>query len=152
MVNRGSSTRSPTTTCTAAVNRIPTPPRRKAMSFTSHQRVAPQVWAVSSQTTFMSHSARRSAEFVVSVEERDQLVVWSRGSSRLAVRARIVLACAQPGVSYDEVAAAVGVSPMTVRAWRQRFVESRLAGLRDKERPGRPKADLVLSDAEREQL
>lgn len=100
----------------------------------------------------MSQSARPGVKLVLSDEERDQLVVWSRGSSRLAVRARIVLACAEPGVSHEKVAADVGVSRMTVRAWRRRFAEDRLAGLSDRERPGRPKADLVLSDAEREQL
>jgi transposase-like protein len=89
---------------------------------------------------------------VLSDGERDQLAVWSRGSSRLAVRARIVLACAEPGVSDERVAADVGVSRMTVHAWRRRFAEDRLAGLGDRARPGRPKADLVLSDAERQQL
>jgi transposase len=99
----------------------------------------------------MSHTVRR-VEFVLSDGERDQLAVWSRGSSRLAVRARIVLACAEPGVSDERVAADVGVSRMTVHAWRRRFAEDRLAGLGDRARPGRPKADLVLSDAERQQL
>jgi transposase len=100
----------------------------------------------------MSHSAHRPVELALSDDERDQLVVWSRGSSRLAVRARIVLGCAEPEMSYEKVAANVGVSRMTVHAWRRRFAEDRLAGLTDRERPGRPKADLVLSDAEREQL
>jgi transposase len=89
---------------------------------------------------------------VLSDAERDQLVVWSRGSSRLALRARIVLACAEPGVVYEKVAVDVGVSRMTVHAWRRRFAENRLAGLNDRERPGRPKAELVISDGEREQL
>jgi transposase len=100
----------------------------------------------------MSHSVRRGVEFVLSDDERDQLVAWSRGSSRLALRARIVLACAEPGVVYEKVAADVGVSRMTVHACRRRFVEHRLAGLSDRARPGRPKADLVVSDSEREQL
>ena len=41
---------------------------------------------------------------------------------------------------------------MTVRKWRRRFAEERLAGLADHDRPGRPAADLVLTDAERDQL
>jgi transposase len=94
----------------------------------------------------------RGSELVLSDVERDQLVVWSRGASRLALRARIVLACAEPGVVYEKVAADVGVSRMTVHAWRRRFAENRLAGLSDRERPGRPKAELVISDGEREQL
>ena len=89
---------------------------------------------------------------VLSGDERDQLVAWSRGSSRLAVRARIVLACTEPGVSDERVAANMGVSRMTVQVWRRRFARDRLAGLSDRARPGRPKAELVLSDGEREQL
>ncbi len=86
-------------------------------------------------------------------DERDQLVVWSRmSSSRLAVRARIVLACAGPGVVYERLAADLGVTAMTVGKWRKRFAESRLDGLCDVERMGRPKAELVLTDEEREQL
>ncbi len=79
-------------------------------------------------------------------------MAWSLGSSRLAVRARIVLACAEPGVVYARLAADLGVSAMTVIKWRKRFAVSRLDGLRDGERGGRPKTALVLSDAEREQL
>jgi len=85
--------------------------------------------------------------------ERNQLVVWSQDSSaRLAVRAQIVLRCAEPGAVYERVAVDLGVTTMTVAKWRQRFLEARLDGLSDTQRPGRPKAVLVLSDAEREQL
>jgi transposase len=91
-------------------------------------------------------------EFVLSDDERDQLVRWSRGSSRLAVRAAIVLRCAESGVVYERVAAELGVSTMTVGKWRKRFAQSRLAGLEDEQRPGRPKAGLVLTGAERVQL
>jgi transposase len=86
--------------------------------------------------------------------ERDQLVRWSRAGSapRLATRARIVLACGEPGVVYERVAAELGVTTMTVGKWRRRFVESRLDGLADGARPGRPKAELELTEEEREQL
>jgi transposase len=94
-----------------------------------------------------------SAEFVLTDDERDQLVAWSRGGSlRLAVRARIVLACAEPGVVYERLAAELGVTTMTVGKWRRRFAVAGLAGLADSERAGRPKAELVLTDAERDQL
>jgi len=37
--------------------------------------------------------------------ERAQLLRWSHGeSARLAVRAKIVLACAEPGVVYEQLA------------------------------------------------
>ncbi|MFC4566103.1 IS630 family transposase [Nocardiopsis mangrovi] len=68
------------------------------------------------------------------------------------MRARIVLRCAQPGAVYARIAAEVGVSEMTVGKWRRRFSEARLDGLSDRERSGRPKAGLVLSDDERQQL
>src|SRR5258707_2216209 len=100
----------------------------------------------------MSHSVGRGVGLVLSDEERDELVALSRCSSRLAVRALIVLGCTDPGVSDEKVAVDVGVSRMTVQVWRRRFAEDRLAGLIDRQRPGRPKADLVLSPGEREQL
>src|SRR6266516_4562110 len=101
----------------------------------------------------MSRTGRAAAEFVLTDGERDQLARWTRGPSpRLAVRARIVLACAEPGVVYQRVAAGLGVTEMTVGKWRKRFAGARLGGLCDGARPGRPKAGLVLADAERDQL
>jgi transposase len=52
----------------------------------------------------------------------------------------------------DNDAAECSLRPMTLSKWRRRFAEERLKGLVDGERPGRPKADLVLSDTERAQL
>ena len=61
-------------------------------------------------------------------DERRQLLRWSLGggSARLAVRAKIVLACAEPGVVYERVAAELGVTTMTVGKWRKRFAQDRL--------------------------
>jgi transposase len=70
---------------------------------------------------------------------------------RFVERARIVLACAG-GAPNARVAAEVGVTVSTVRKWRGKFAAERLAGLEDAVRIGRPKADLVLSEAERDQL
>src|ERR671921_2769445 len=101
----------------------------------------------------MSRTDRAVAEFVVTDAERAQLLRWSHGeSARLAVRAKIVLACAEPGVVYERVAAELGVTTMTVGAWRKRFARARCDGLADGRRAGRPKAELVVTDAEREQL
>ena len=90
---------------------------------------------------------------VLADEDRAELARWSReGSAWLAERARIVLACAEPGSGVARVAAQLGSTRMTVRKWRRRFAGEGLAGLADHDRPGRPVADLVLTGAERDQL
>jgi len=94
----------------------------------------------------------RPAEIVLTDEERERLGSWSRESSRLGVRARIVVACAKPGVVYADVARELGVSVMTVNNVRRRFADERVEGLRERSRSGRPKAGLVLTDVERDQL
>ena len=82
-----------------------------------------------------------AAPLVLTDEDRAELVRWSQGSSpMLAERARIVLACAEPGSGVARVAAELGSTRMTVRKWRRRFAEDGLAGLADHDRPGRPVA------------
>ena len=54
-------------------------------------------------------------------------------------RARIVLACAEPGAGTSAVAAAVGSTRPTVIKWRERFRKRGLNGLDDEPRSGRPK-------------
>jgi transposase len=86
-------------------------------------------------------------------EDRAELARWlEEGSGWRVERARIVLACAEPGSGVARVAAQLGSTKMTVRKWRRRFTEAGLAGLADHDRPGRPVAGLVLTGAERDQL
>jgi transposase len=101
----------------------------------------------------VSHSGPRAVEIVLSGEERAELSRWVAGavSSRLAERARIVLACAD-GRSNAAVAVGLGVTSSTVAKWRGRFAGGRLAGLADEPRSGRRKAELVLTEAERVEL
>src|SRR5688572_12489049 len=61
-----------------------------------------------------------------------------RTAQALALRARIVLACAG-GDRNKAVAARLGLDRQTVGKWRQRFVEQRVDGLRDEPRSGAPR-------------
>jgi transposase len=77
----------------------------------------------------------------LSDDERATLVRWARratSSQALALRARIVLACAD-GMPNTRVAEQLGVSRATVGKWRSRFVARRLEGLSDGPRPGAPR-------------
>jgi transposase len=90
-------------------------------------------------------------ELVLSVAENNQLIEWTRRhktSQALALRARIILACAQ-NATNGEVAGRVRATPQTVGKWRQRFVEHRLNGLLDEPRPGTPRR---IGDARVERL
>src|SRR5580700_9422673 len=97
--------------------------------------------------------SQTAAPLVLTAEDRAELARWSQGGLPwLAERARIVLACAEPGSGVARVAAELGSTRMTVRKWRRRFAEEGLAGLADHDRPGRPVAQLVLTGEERDQL
>jgi len=74
-----------------------------------------------------------------------------REDAKLASRARLVLLCAE-GVPVCEVGRKEGVSPTTVRLWRDRFMKSGLAGLSDGRRQGRPTARIELTLEERREL
>jgi transposase len=88
----------------------------------------------------MARTGRPKAELVLTDGEREQLVRWSRrakSSQVLAMRSKIILACAE-GASNADVATDLGVHLSTVGKWRRRFVQLRLDGLIDEDRPGRP--------------
>ncbi|HEY8913321.1 IS630 family transposase [Lacisediminihabitans sp.] len=88
----------------------------------------------------MPRTGRPKTELILSDEERETLLRWSRrakSSQALALRSRIVLGCGE-GLDNKAVAERAGCSTNTVSKWRARFLESRLDGLVDEPRPGRP--------------
>jgi transposase len=81
------------------------------------------------------------APLELTVVEREALHGLARRpktAQALAMRARIVLACADD-LSNSEVSRRLGVSLPTVGKWRSRFVADRLDGLLDEPRPGAPR-------------
>ena len=75
-------------------------------------------------------------------ESREQLESWLRSRSLpngLVTRARVVLLAAE-GMGNRPIAQQLGISPSTVRKWRERFAQLGLDGLYDELRPGRPRS------------
>ncbi|MGW2378266.1 IS630 family transposase [Kitasatospora sp. NPDC001683] len=86
----------------------------------------------------------------MTASERKRLkkVAWGhRSEYRARVRAHIVLLAAR-GWANARIARQVGVHLDTVRSWRGRFAEQRLAGLADRRRSGRPSAFTPLQRAQ----
>ncbi|MEU8710379.1 GntR family transcriptional regulator [Streptomyces sp. NPDC048565] len=82
----------------------------------------------------------KTRKLTLTASERDRLQTVARSgrsTQAVALRARIVLACAEePGA--DAVADNLGISPMAVKRWRSRYRSAGLEGLRDLPRAGRP--------------
>src|SRR6201987_3282054 len=92
----------------------------------------------------------RLEPLVLSEAERRTLENWAKRrktAQGLALRARIVLACADGGPNIA-VAARLGVHRGTVTRWRARFLRKRLDGLSDEPRPGVPR---TITDAQVEE-
>jgi transposase-like protein len=75
-------------------------------------------------------AVRELAPLRLSDDERAELKALTtrrKTAQALALRARIVLACAEGGQN-KEVAARLGLDRATVGKWRRRFVEQRVDG------------------------
>ncbi len=94
-------------------------------------------------------TGRPKKPLTLTEDERRTLEQWARRpktSQRLALRSRVVLACAD-GLPNRTVAAHVHVSMNSVGKWRERFRVRRLNGLVDEPRPGAPRSvtdDMVV--------
>lgn len=86
----------------------------------------------------MGRAGRPTVEIELTDDERDTLLRWTRrhsSSQALALRSRIVLACAE-GRTNTAIAVDLGCNQVTVAKWRHRFAAERLEGLADAPRPG----------------
>lgn len=84
---------------------------------------------------------RHHKPLMLTEDERRTLEQWARRpktAQRMALRARIVLGCAD-GLPNRAVAGQVSASANCVCKWRERFRVGRLAGLMDEPRPGAPR-------------
>ena len=86
-------------------------------------------------------AVQQLAPLILSDDERAELTSLTmrrKTAQALALRARIVLTCAEGGQN-TEVAAELGLDRQTVGKWRRRFMEQRVAGLHDEPRSGAPR-------------
>ncbi|MBA0084546.1 MAG: IS630 family transposase [Acidobacteria bacterium Pan2503] len=84
--------------------------------------------------------ARTPAHIELTSEEETTLRHWTRqGTSeqRLVERARVVL-LSHEGLTVEKIAERLDTRPARVSKWRQRFMQSRLEGLSDAPRSGKP--------------
>jgi transposase len=91
-------------------------------------------------------TGRPKTALILSAEQREELERWMRRRSTaqsLAMRARVILACADGG-NNTEVGSRLGLSRLTVGRWRARFIKHGLDGLLDEPRPGAPR---TITDA-----
>ena len=84
----------------------------------------------------------KATPLTLAAEERgelERLVRRRKTAQDLALRAKVVLRCAE-GATNQAVAREAGVCAHTVGKWRERFAKDRLEGLRDAPRSGAPRS------------
>lgn len=97
--------------------------------------------------------ARRADPIELSQDQRSALEKLSESPKKqLAIRASMILALAEDGMTHDGVAEEFGTAPTLVRKWRRRFEDKGIQGLYDAPRSGAPKKELVVTDNQRDEL
>lgn len=97
-------------------------------------------------------TGRPKPKLIVSEEERSTLEAWARRpktAQSLALRSKIILACADAEQTNTAISQRLHVTAQTVGKWRARFLNKGLDGLLDEPRPGTPRK---LSDVEVERV
>src|SRR3954449_5085288 len=87
----------------------------------------------------MARRGRPTVPIKLGGDERKTLQRWAqrqRSSQALALRCKIVLACAEGERTHAQIAADLGCNPSPVGKWRHRFAPDRIDGLDDAPRPG----------------
>jgi len=96
-------------------------------------------------------SGRPTKPLDLTPQEKEKLAMLAlrpKSSQAIAMRARIVLACAE-GMSNGAAANRLRITGATVCKWRERFRVNRLEGLLDEPRPGAPRS---ITDAQVEEV
>jgi len=86
----------------------------------------------------------RQSPFVIDLNAEEKRILEQRVRKYTlpyfqVVRAQMILLAAQ-GLGNDEIASRLNTRREVVSQWRKRFFEERLAGLEERQRPGRPRA------------
>lgn len=68
----------------------------------------------------------------------NQHVSARKTEQQIVFRARVILKC-NDGLPNNKIAKELGTTALTVKKWRERFLENRLSGLEDALRSGKPK-------------
>jgi len=85
--------------------------------------------------------SRRKLVLNLGAEEKKDLTAIIRAKTseqRMVERCSIIL-MTDEGKTLDEIADALNISRATVNLWRQKFLKKRMEGLKDEQRPGRPR-------------
>jgi len=84
--------------------------------------------------------ARKGQKVTLTNEEKAELLAMSRSMTleyRYVLRAKIILQWSE-NKTMDATEASLSVSRPTIAKWRKRFLEKRIEGLKDAQRPGKP--------------